>query len=139
MVEVEAPAQSEPVTYRRALAAPVPLGRVLTLFTVLVLAAGAALYLVTRPTPAATYRVEVGISAFPANVNAIWQDTRGGTHSLDVWTGKAINLQATRVVVAVSSADNDPVQCTININGNVTDTATTSTNTSVAICFWSAS
>lgn len=93
-----------------------------------------------RPTeapPARTVTVEAGLSAYPATVTAAWWDRDGHRGTLDPWIGKSVRLDAVRVVVAVAFTD-DPIQCTLKINGEVVDTQSANAAGQVAVCEYAA-
>jgi len=109
----------------------------LTLAAVGGLAAG-LLVGIGRPhtqTPEKTVEVYVGLSVYPAPVEAIWWDRDGKRSTLDPWIGKSTRLPAVQVVVAVAYADG-PAQCTLKIDGEIEDTQSANNAGEVAVCSW---
>lgn len=130
-VEVPAPPVGGPRwTLRRVLAAPAPVALVLAVGVL----APAATYLVGHTVPPATHLVDVGVSAYPATVAAVWHDRFGGAHLLDPWTGHGVNVPARDVTLAVVAPGDGSIQCTVTVDG--TGYAQTAERGAVALCTW---
>lgn len=99
---------------------------------VVVLLASGSTPSAARPAPA-LHDVRVGVSTWPATVTAQWRDQAGGVHELDPWADRPVRVPARSVVVAVVAGD-EPVQCTVTVDGATVDTATA--RGGVAVCSW---
>jgi hypothetical protein len=135
LIDIQLDTDTEPATpvqrprLRTLLSAPATTGAILAL----ALALGAAVYLATRPpAPARVHSVQVGVSAYPATVTALWYDQDGAAHTLDPWLTTPQTLAARAVVIAVAG---DDVQCTLAVDGRTVDTAVAQPGT-VAVCAW---
>lgn len=142
MIDLDEPAaDTDPSTaarLRRALVAPAP---AVLVVAAMVLLAG-FVWATTRAEPVAAptghlavHLVQVGVSAYPAQVVAAWVDVAGVRHDLDPWSGQALRLAARVVWVAVA-AGADPIQCTLQVDGQTVDGQTAQNG--VRLCEWTA-
>lgn len=128
-MDLDAPPLPVPVRRRRT----VPALAIFPLILLAVIGVGAGAYAMNRADPR-LYRVQVGVSAYPADATAQWRDAAGASHTLDPWSGAVVAVTATSVEVAVSG---DGIQCAIIVDGRTVDSQT-ATEGHPALCGWTA-
>jgi hypothetical protein len=136
----DAPVDARPsrlVVLRRALSAPAPTALVVLAIVLLAMYLRATIPVTTQRVAAVPVEHDIftGLSAYPATATAQWVDTAGVAHDLDPDLERSVRLPARAVVIAVSAGD-QPVQCTLRVDGRTVDFK--NIRNGIAVCAWAA-